>query len=232
MVSHQPHVGTLREKPLHASLKQWCAQPGDRFEQPVDGYVIDVVSGDLLIEVQTRGFSSMKKKLATLLDLGHRVRIVHPIAAGKWIVKVDHDGTEISRRKSPKRGDATDVFSELVSFPDLIENPNLDLLVVMTAEEEIRRHDPTKAWRRKGWVVEERRLIEIIDTLILNGAADLVGLLPPGMPEEWTTADLARELGRPRRIAQQMAYCLRACGAASSIGKQGNAVVHRTVDCP
>ena len=229
---HRPHVGTLREKPLHASLKQWCADEGDLFEEPVDGFVIDVVSGDHLIEVQTSGFSSMKRKLAALLDLGHRVRVVHPIAATKWIVKVDQEGSEISRRRSPKHGDVTDVFAELVSIPDLVGNPNLEFLVVMTAEDEVRRHDPARAWRRKGWVIEERRLVEIIDTLLLSGPSDLAGLLPPDLPVEWTTADLAHRLGRSRRIAQQMAYCLRGCGAAVAVGKQGNAVVHRTVDQP
>lgn len=223
-----PHIGTLREKPLHASLKQWCSQPGDTFEQLVDGFVIDVVSRDMLIEVQTRGFSSMKRKLATLLDLGHRIRVVHPIAVDKWIVKVEDDGSEIGRRKSPRHGAPTDIFSELVSFPDLISHKALDFLLVMTGEEELRRHDPNKAWRRKGWVVQERRLLDIYDTLILSGPADLAGLLPSDLSPEWTTGELAEKLGRPRRVAQQMAYCLRECGVAVPVGKEGNAFVYLT----
>lgn len=224
----ESHIGTLREKPLHASLKQWCSQPGDAFEQPVDGFVIDVVSDEMLIEVQTRSFSAMKRKLVTLLDLGHRIRVVHPIAVDKWIVRIDTDGSEIGRRKSPRHGAPTDIFSELVSFPDLIAHPALDFLIVMTGEEELRRHDPNKAWRRKGWVVQERRLLDIHDTLILSSPADLAGLLPVGLSPEWTTGELAESLGRPRRIAQQMAYCLRECGVAVPVGKQGNAFVYRT----
>jgi hypothetical protein len=57
-------IGLLNEKPLHASLKQWYARPGDRFEVPVDGFVIDVVRDDLLIEIQTRNFSSLKRSNA------------------------------------------------------------------------------------------------------------------------------------------------------------------------
>lgn len=224
------HIGTLREKPLHASLKRWCSQPGDRFEQQVDGFVVDVVSDDMLIEVQTSSFSSMKRKLSTLLGSGHRIRIVHPIAVDKWIVKVGDDGAEIDRRRSPRHGAPSDVFSELVSFPELVSHSGLDFLIVMTREEELRHHDPNKAWRRKGWVVQERRLVDIIDTLIIRDPSDLASLLPPQLPEEWTTADLARDLGRPRRIAQQMAYCLRGCGVAVPVGKDGNAVVYRTAD--
>ena len=46
-------IGTLNEKPLHAALKDWCARPGDQFEVFVDGFVVDIVRGNLLIEIQT-----------------------------------------------------------------------------------------------------------------------------------------------------------------------------------
>ncbi len=222
-----PHIGTLREKPLHASLKRWYAREGDRVEVPVDGFVIDLVREDLLIEVQTRGFSSMKQKVTTLLGGGHRVRIVHPIPVDKWIVKVDSDGTALSRRLSPRHGVPTDVFAELVSFPDLLTHPQLDVEVLLTIEEEYRVHTPDRSWRRKGWTVLERRLIDVVDTLLLGHTEGLTALLPDDLPETFTTADLAEKLGRPRRAAQQMAYCLRNAGAIAAVGKQGNAVTYQ-----
>jgi hypothetical protein len=48
-----PGIGLLNEKPLHASLKAWYAQPEDRFEVPVEEFVIDIVRDDLLLEIQT-----------------------------------------------------------------------------------------------------------------------------------------------------------------------------------
>lgn len=222
-----PHIGTLREKSLHASLKDWYARPGDRMEVPVDGFVIDLVRDDLLIEVQTSGFSAMKQKLTTLLDLGHRVRIVHPIPIDKWIVKVDTDGTVVGRRRSPKHGSTTDVFAELVSFPDLLTHPRLEIEVLLTNEEEYRRHTPDRSWRRKGWSVMERRLIDVVDTLLVRNTDNLAALLPSGLPEQFTTADLATELARPRRVAQQMAYCLRIVEVIVPVGKCGNAVKYR-----
>ena len=222
-----PHIGTLREKPLHASLKRWYARPGDRIEVPVDRFVIDLVREDLLIEVQTRGFSSMKQKLADLLDLGHHVRIVHPIPLDKWIVKVDADGDVLSKRRSPRHGDPTDVFAELVSFPALVVDPHLEIHLILTHEEEWRRHTPNRSWRRKGWTVVERRLIDVVDTLMISGAEGLAQLLPEGLPEPFTTEDLAASLGRTRRAAQQMAYCLRAAGVVAPVGKFGNAVQYQ-----
>jgi hypothetical protein len=222
-----PHIGTLREKPLHASLKRWYARTGDRVEVPVDGFVIDLVREDLLIEVQTRGFSSLKQKITTLLDLDHHVRIVHPIPIDKWIVKVDADGTVLSRRRSPRHGSPIDVFAELVSFPDLLAHPHLDIDVILTNEEEYRRHTPNRSWRHKGWTVEERRLIDVVDTLLISDADDLAALLPTGLPEPFSTADLAMKLGRSRRAAQQMAYCLRIADVIVAVGKKGNAVEYQ-----
>ena len=222
-----PHIGTLREKPLHASLKRWYARPGDGVEVRVDGYVIDLVREDLLIEVQTRGFASMKHKVTALLGLGHCVRIVHPIPIDKWIVKVDADGLVLSRRRSPRHGNPIDVFAELVSFPGLVAHPRLEIEVLLTVEEEYRLHIPDRSWRRKGWTVVERRLIDVVDTLHLGHIEDLAGLLPDDLPETFTTADLAEKLGRPRRAAQQMTYCLRKVGAIVAVGKHNNAVLYR-----
>src|SRR5919106_3118329 len=82
-----PGIGLINEKPLHASLKQWYARPGDRFEVPVDGFVIDIVRDDLLIEIQTRNFASIKSKLTKLVCC-HKVRLVYPIVQEKWIVRL------------------------------------------------------------------------------------------------------------------------------------------------
>lgn len=229
MATPRPHIGTLREKPLHASLKQWCARDGDRFEVSVDGYVVDVVRGDLLIEVQTRGFSSMKRKLRDLLAAGHSIRVIYPIPVQKTIVRLDEEGAVLSRRRSPKHGSLRDVFAELVSFPDLMAHQAFEIQVVLTVEDEYRHHDPQKAWRRRGWVVSERRLISVEETTSIRGPEDLVGLLPDGLPDLFTTGDIAAAAPCPLRVAQQMAYCLRHSGALEVVGKRGNSIEYRLI---
>ncbi|MEM8858664.1 MAG: hypothetical protein AAGD96_10100 [Chloroflexota bacterium] len=218
----KPHIGTLNEKPLHAALKQWVSEPGDAFEVPLNGYFIDVVRDDLLIEIQTASFSSLKKKLHQLTKT-HHVRLVHPIAAEKWLIKQPKLGMgKPSRRKSPKRGDVYQLFIELVAFPDLICNQNFELQVVLTQEEEVRKFDGRRARRRrKGWIIEERRLIDVVDSHLLKTPADLIRLLPEGLPEQFTTKDIAEGLGRPKWLVQKMAYCLRKAQAIQLIGKRG-----------
>jgi hypothetical protein len=149
----------------------------------------------------------------------------------KWIVKVDEAGRTTSRGRSPKRGEAVDVFGELVSFPELIAHPGLTLELLLIREEEVRRFDGNKGWRRKGWVIEERRLLEVVDRLIVDSPEALASLLPSELPLEFTTADLAAALGGTRRLAQQMTYCLRAVGVIEMVGKTGNAIVYRRTPC-
>lgn len=220
-----PGVGRLNETRLHAALKERYAEPGDRFETVVDGFVIDIVRGNRLIEIQTRGFAGMRRKLDRLLD-AHPVRIVHPIPETKWIVKLASAGTPGSRRRSPKSGSVHDLFAELVSFPWLIDHPNLTIEVVMTAEEEVRRFDG-RSWRRKGWSVVDRTLLDVTGGYVVEGPSDLLALLPDTLRQPFTTEELATAIARPRRLAQRMAYCLRECALLEIAGKQGNALEYR-----
>jgi hypothetical protein len=215
-------IGRLNEKPLHAALKEWYRQEGDLVEEPLEGFVVDLVRDGLLIEIQTRGFSAMRSKFDRLLD-SYSMRLVHPIAARKWIVKLDEDGAEASRRRSPRRGIAADVCQELVSFPSLLSHPNFTLELALVEEEEIRRPDAKKGWRRGGFVIEERRLIDVLETVELGSSPELLRLLPEGLPDPFTTADLAGCLGRSRHFAQEVGYCLRVSGAIETAGrgKQG-----------
>lgn len=219
-------ISTLNESPLHADLKRWYARPGDRLEMEVDGFIIDIVRDELLIEVQTANLSSLKQKLHTLVK-NHHVRLVYPIPQDKWIVKLAEDGkSALSRRMSPKHGQIEDLFGELVRLPRLLANPNFSLDALLIQEEEVRRHDGTRAWRRKGWVTHERRLLEVLDRRLFNAPAELGDLLPATLAEPFTTSDLAAAIARPRRLAQRMAYCLRKMGVIEDVGKEGNAILY------
>jgi len=220
-------IGLLNEKPLHASLKQWYAKPGDIFEVAVDGYVIDIVRDDLLLEIQTGSFASIKSKLHGLVD-AHRIRLIYPIAREKWIVKPAKDnGGEYTRRKSPKRGRVEDLFWEMVSFPQLLLNPNFSLEVLMIREEEVRRHEGKRNWRRKGWITDERRLLEVVDQHMFEKPADWQALLPENLGEPFTTGNLAEAMDIRMQLAQKIAYCLRMVSVIELTGRQGRSNTYR-----
>ena len=219
-------IGELNEQPLHVTLKAWYARPGDRLEAPVDGYVIDLVQGELLIEIQTGNFSNIRRKLNELVAY-YPVRLIYPIAAEKWILKLpQQDSAQPQRRKSPKRGRVETVFGELVSFPQLLLEDNFSLEVVLIQEEEVRRYSGGKRRGRAGWLTVERRLLNVVTQHVFENPADLSALLPAELPEEFTTLDLAQALGGPRGLAQKMVYCLREMGEIVQVGKRGRAYLY------
>ena len=219
-------IGTLNEKSLHAALKQWYARPDDLIEVSVDGFTVDIVRGDLLIEIQTRNLSAIKRKLTTLIER-HPVRLVYPVAQDKWIVRLSKNGkTVLGRRKSPKRGTVELVFEELVSFPQLLAHPNFSLQVVLIQQEQVRRYDGTRNWRRKGWVTHERRLLQVVGQRLFETPKDMLALIPTTLPEPFTTTDLAGATGQPLWLAQKMAYCLREMGAITVVGKRGRGILY------
>jgi len=232
MASIATSIGVLHETSLHAQLKQRLRQPGDELETVVDGYQVDVRRGDLLIEVQTRGFSGLKTKLARLLER-YRVLVVHPVPVNKWILRMTADGRrELGRRRSPKHGRLEDVFEELVSIPELAVHPRFSLKVMLTEEEEIRLNDGRGSWRRKGWSIHDRRLLRVLESHVFTAVEDFAALLPQGLPRPFTTADLAAHSGQSVHRARQMAYCLRRMGALETAGKRGNAILYLPRDIP
>jgi len=215
-------IGELNEKPLHAALKQWYARPGDRLEVAVDGFVIDIVRGDLLIEIQTGHFASIKSKLAQLLH-AHRVRVIYPLVEEKWIVRhAPDDAARVVRRKSPKRGRLHDVFWELVRIPHLLAHPNFSLELVTIRAEEAWRYVGKRQWRRRGWAVEERRLLEVLGQRLFAEPPDWRALVPEGLAP-FTASDLAIALNASGKLAQRMAYCLQRSRMIELTGKRGRA---------
>lgn len=183
-------ISTLNEKPLHADLKAWYARPGDRSEVLMDGFLVDIVRDGLLVEIQTRNVSAIRRKLSTLAAR-HPVRLVYPIARERWIVRApEGEHGRATRRKSPRRGLVLDLFEELVSIPKLPANANFSLEVLFIREDEVRRLDRNRSRRRHGWVTQERRLVEVLESRLFRTPADLAALIPHSLADPFTTAEL------------------------------------------
>lgn len=226
-------IGTLRENSLHASIKSWYAGPEDQIEVLVDGFHVDILtSGGSIVEIQTQSFAHIKRKLNMIL-VTYPVRLVYPIARERWVVRLDSTtGEAISRRRSPKKGQWHQVFWEMVSFPELLDHPNFSLELLLTQEEEILiripepqpgKKQPRASWRRKGWMIDDRRLLDILDRRIISSPIDLLSMLPEGLPATFSTSDLARLLSQPPQLAQKMLYCLRKTNLVQVVGMQRKA---------
>jgi hypothetical protein len=223
-------IGALNETPFHAALKAAVAPPGAAFEVAVEGFVIDAVAGGILIEVQTRGVGALRRKLERLLPR-HHVRLVLPVSRERWIVRREGE-VVLSRRRSPKRGSTAHAFAELVAIPTLLDHPHLVVEVVVVDDEEERVHQPGRAWRKRGWVTVDRRLVAVVERRSFGGARAWLELLPPGLPDPFTTLDLARSLRIPRPLAQRAAYVLRESGVLRDVGVRARSRLYAVTPVP
>jgi hypothetical protein len=217
------------ETTLHRQLKEfYCGDPQAR-EVRVQDYRIDAVVEGALIEIQLASLSALKRKVPVLLR-EHSVVVVKPLAAHKTIFRRDRkNGPVTSRRVSPRHETLLDLFQDLVHFIEVFPQPRLSLEVLLTEQEEDRVRRVRRRRRSKDYRIEDRRLIGIHSRHILKTADDLAELLPEGLPEPFTTADISRAAKIPRWLAQKMAYCLRRMGAIALEGKQKNALLYKRV---
>lgn len=214
-------IGTLKESSLHAALKQWYKEPGDKIEEPIDNYIIDIVRDNLLIEIQTQNFSSIKKKLENLTE-SHEVRLVYPIIRDKLIVKMDVTKNKVvSMKNSPKHGTYYDIFEELIRIPHLVPKINFTIEIVLVQIEEIRKNDSIGSWGRKGWGIYDRKLMKVLERKQFYTPIDFLMLKPNRLRNPYTNIELAHSLNKPLRLAQKMSYCLRKMEMIKVVGKKG-----------
>ena len=217
----------MTEYSLHSEIKHWYKVSGDKLEVKVEDFVIDILRGKLLIEIQTGNFSAIKKKLTNLLS-NNQVRLVYPIAKLKWIVHSSSLGELVRRRKSPKKGKLIDLFYELVHIPSLIRDRNFSLEVLLIEEEELRCDDGKGSWRRKGVSVKDRKLLNVFDRIVFEDNLDFKKFLPKELNKYFTNKVLALKLGISIKLAQKITYCLRKMGAISIAGKKRNELLFKS----
>jgi hypothetical protein len=217
------------ETSLHRSLKSFYATPGARTEAAVSGFRADVLRDDVIVEIQASPFSAISGKIAALVEQ-HRVLVVKPIARRKVLLRRSSAAADWDiRRLSPKHGRLIHVFEDLVYFTRVFPHPNLCVDAVLVDEEELRERRRARRFRRADYRTIDRRLTAVVSSHRLQTAADLLALLPPGLPRPFTTDVLARHVDAPEWLARKIAYTLRHCGATRATGKRGNRIVYEPV---
>ena len=220
-------IGSLNESSFHAALKRHYCGEDAQVEMLVAGFVIDIIDGPQLIEIQTGSFSAIRNKLYRLLEQ-YPVKLVYPITGERWLVKLPQSkGFELVRRKSPKNECLYDIFNELVSFPKIFHNKRFTLEIAVTAEEEVRQYSGKRPWRRNGWEIVDRRLIKVLRTHLFKTTEDFCVFLPETLPVEFTTQDLAQHAQISRRLAQKTIYCLCKMGEIILVGKRARFLLYR-----
>lgn len=190
-----PHIGTLREKRLHAAVKRYLCPDEACHERPVgdllreDGakprrMVADILTEGHILEVQTGGFFPLREKIGWYLThTPCRVTVVHPIPAVKYLSWIDpEDGSILSRHKSPKRGKVKDMARELYWVSDYIGDPRFSVRLLLLELEEYRMADGWSKDRKRGSNRYERFPTALLGDVTLRSPADYAAwFLPPAL---------------------------------------------------
>jgi len=218
-------IGTKNESSLHRALKLRYAKRG-KTEKILAGYVCDGIGpkGEA-IEVQTRNFGSLKRKLPDLAK-NVMVRLIYPVIVNKTIEVYDIKGALLRRRKSPRRGTVWDVFKELVHAPVLVRLKNVTLEIAMVDAVERRRDDGKGSWRRKGVSIEDRILERCLETIVLAKKSDWRRHFLP-LRGEFTSAELALAARIKTPLARKTVYTLVKAGILKKTHKRGRSWFYR-----
>ncbi len=233
-----PHIGTLREKRLHAAIKIYLCPDMTCHEQPIADLlrdnestsgtksrrmVADILTDGEITEVQTGGFFPLRDKVRWYLThTACRVTVVHPIAAVRYLSWIDPaDGSILSRRRSPKRGRVRDVTKELFWLSEFIPNPRFSVRLLLLELEEYRMADGWSRDGKRGSSRYERFPTALLGDVTLATATDYAAyFLPPslnacnknGTPIPFTAAEYAKASGIRGKATYSMLKILTALG--------------------
>lgn len=219
-------IGTLKEKTLHAVLKNFYEPDISHQEVKIGRFIADIYRDNEITEIQTRSFNSIRKKLDKFLQMYH-VTIVYPIIYTKWLYWINEATGEISPgRKSPKRGSFYDAFYELYKIKPYLASPNLHIRLVLINAEEYRILNGYGKDHKKGATRYDRIPVALVDELYIDGKDGYCLLLPDSLPEKFSVKDYAKHAHTSIRYAQLAVNIFKYIGIIEQAGKDGRSFLY------
>lgn len=222
-------IGTLKEKTVHAVLKHYYAPNKQFHEIKVGSYVADIMIDHQIIEIQTRNFNTMRRKLDAFLPY-YQVTIVYPVAYTKWIRWINEETGEVSpKRKSPKTGTVYRIIPELYRIKSYLNHPNLNFIICFLDIEESRILNGWSKDKKKGSTRDDGIPVTIVGEVHLNNLDDFKQLLPADLPTHFTSKDYKQKSRVTQKVATTGLHILHHMGVIQRIGKQGHAYLYERV---
>lgn len=222
-------IGTLGEKTLHAVLKHFYQPDLAYHEQKIGSYFADIAKDGEIIEIQTRDLYRLKKKIAAFLEMGYRVRVVHPVPRNRKIYWIDSEGNLSDGRKSPKTGRPHTAAPELASLDSLIGKPGLSFTVLLLDVEDFRNLDGWGRGGKRGSSRFERMPLAYVEEVHLSTPEDWRALLPVGLPSPFTAAEFNKKGGYSPRRGYYALRLFVEFGMIRRIGSKGKAFLYELV---
>lgn len=219
-------IGTIGEKTIHAIMKYYYAPNPAYHERKVGSFVADIMVDGEILEIQTRAFQNLRRKLEAFLP-EHDVTIIYPIAHTKWLSWIDPETGEVTKpRKSPKTGTIYRLVPELYKLKMYLSSERLHFTIPLIDVQETRILDGWSANRKRGSHRSDGVPVGIFDEVRINTREDYCVLLPDNLPIEFTTKDYKRAAHVTDGAASTALNILFSLGLVERIGKQGNAYIY------
>lgn len=214
-------IGIFNEKRVHRAIKKFVCEDENCFEVKVGSSVADVLSDNVIYEIQTGSFYPLTKKVATYLSSSdYDIRVIYPIISKRKIVRVDKDTGEVLRsRISSQKQNPTKILPELVYLSDSLKNHRLSFEIYSIYAEEHRYSDEIHRYRKSGKRDNEIFPISLEGITVLETTDDFLSLLPEELTSN--TPFTAAEFTKVTGIRGRRAYlALGALCAAGVLQKQ------------
>lgn len=220
-------IGTLGEKKLHAALKRFYAKDASCMEVPLGRFVADVFDGETVVEIQTRQFARLQKKLCFFLER-YPVTVVYPMPRTRYLIWTDPATGEASRpRKSPKVGTPLSALHELYQIRTLLGVENLTVELLLFDLDEYRLLDGYGKAKKKGSTPMEKIPRGEPELIRLRSAEDYAALLPECLPERFTAPEFGKAAGLKGRAVYSAVHVLEELGVIQADGTAGRTTVYR-----
>ena len=222
-------IGTLSEKTVHAVVKHYYEPDEDKQEIPIEGLYADIFTGNEIIEIQTRSFDQVRKKLDRFLP-EYPVTVVLPIPDTKWLIWIDEETGELTNpRKSPKKGSEYAAFKELYKIKPYLKKEGLTIVLLFLDMEEYRLLNGWSKDKKKGSSRYDGIPLRITREVRFERPSDYQVLIPDSLEGEFTCAEFAKAVKINNRQANLVLNILFYLEVVKRTGKRGRAFVYEKV---
>ncbi len=229
-IRERKQIGTLSEKSVHAILKFYLCADEDCHEIPICNFVADIFEDNHIYEIQTRSFDRLQNKLEAFLP-DYQVTIVHPIEIKKWIYYIDEEtGELVEQRKSPKKENIYQVFSELYKIKSYLKHENLSFLFLFMETEEwkiLNGYGRDKKIRCEKY---DKIPVAISEEMYIECSRDFLQIIPYDIKEPFTSAEFAKKVKCSKDVASVTLNILNDLGIVERVGKSGRNYLYKVLD--
>lgn len=218
-------IGEYKEKTMHVVLKNYYENDCDKQEVKIDGFVADICNEYGIIEIQTRNFNAMRKKLDCFLQ-NYEVTIVYPLFSNKYINWIDSNNEKDYMRKSPRHDSLYKAFKELYKIKMYLDNPNLHLMFVFLDVVELKYMDGWSKDGKKGSTSLNKVPTRINDEIYIDNYKDFNKYMNI-TKEEFTVKDFAKDNNCTINNASLAINIFKYLKLIKMVGKNGRAFLYR-----